>query len=47
MPPNDACLPASAAATQTDAASEHLIVLVDALRDDDEHYEDPTLIEPR
>ena len=43
MPPNDTAPPTPATAMQTDAANEHLTVLADALRDDDEHYEDPQL----
>ena len=43
MPPNDISPPPSATAPQIEASSDHLTVLADALRDDDEHYEDPQL----
>ena len=43
MPPNDTSSLPPIVATQTDASTEHLTVLADALRDDDEHYEDPQL----
>ena len=46
MPPNDTS-PTPDIATQTALADEHLTVLTDALRDDDEHYEDPPLAEAR
>ena len=44
MPPNDT---SPTPATQTALADEYLTVLTDALRDDDEHYEDPPLAEAR
>ena len=42
MPPNDTS-PPPGTATQTALSDEHLTVLADALKDDDEHYEDPPL----
>ena len=42
MPPIDTS-PNSGKATPTPLSDEHLAVLTDALRDDDEHYEDPPL----
>ena len=50
MPPNDTSpTPGTTpgAAMQTALTDEHITVLTDALRDDDEHYEDPPLAEAR
>ena len=47
MPPNDTSPPTLIAARQTTLTDDHLTVLADALRDDDEHYEDPPLADAR
>ncbi|MGE0854139.1 MAG: hypothetical protein AB7O44_31770 [Hyphomicrobiaceae bacterium] len=41
MTPNDILPPTLAAVTTDIDIDEHLGVLAEALRDDDEHYEDP------
>ena len=47
MPPIDTSSPSSATTAQLDQPGEHLTVLADALRDDDENYEDPPLADAR
>ena len=46
MQPNDTS-PTPGTVPQTAIADEHLIVLTEALGDDDEHYEDPPLADAR
>lgn len=41
MTPNDTVPPKPATATTDTDIDEHLSVLAEAIRDDDEHYEDP------
>ena len=47
MPPIDTSPPSPATSAKLDRPGENLTVLADALRDDDEDYEDPPLAEAR